>query len=310
MINKSVVRGIGVPNYSNAFKGAISMTIYYVYAYLRESNNTPYYIGKGKGNRAFINHRTKNGGIHTPKDQTKIVFLESNLSELGAFALERRLIRWYGRKDLGSDGILLNRTDGGDGASGLICSEGTRKKMSESGKGKSHKPFSDETREKLSKERKGRPSPKKGKPGKPRTEEWKRNMSVANKGKPCPKNIGRLHTDEWKKNHSERMQGEKHPMFGKPNPNKGKPGKSQLIITCPHCLKIGGSSGMKQHHFDNCALITNVVKTHTEESKRNMSEAKKGKLQPIITCPHCAKIGGSSNMRRWHFDNCKSCPTK
>lgn len=24
-----------------------------------------------------------------------------------------------------------------------------------------------------------------------------------------------------------------------------------------------------------------------------------------IECPHCGKIGGSNNMKRWHFDNCK-----
>jgi predicted GIY-YIG superfamily endonuclease len=34
---------------------------------------------------------------------------------------------------------------------------------------------------------------------------------------------------------------------------------------------------------------------------------KLGKLQSskIHTCPHCNKIGQSSSMFRWHFDNCK-----
>jgi len=100
--------------------------MYYTYAYLRE-DKTPYYIGKGKGNRIFNKNK---GDIRPPKDKSRIIFLKKNLTEAEAFRHEIYMITVFGRKDL-ETGILRNRTDGGEGASGLVISEETRKKLSE-----------------------------------------------------------------------------------------------------------------------------------------------------------------------------------
>ena len=109
---------------------------FYIYAYLRD-DGTPYYIGKGKGKRAWVQHSNRGKGAHTPKDLSRIYICESNLTELGAFALERRYILWWGRKDLGT-GILQNMSDGGQGTANTIrtCSEETKRKIGSANKGR------------------------------------------------------------------------------------------------------------------------------------------------------------------------------
>jgi hypothetical protein len=41
----------------------------------------------------------------------------------------------------------------------------------------------------------------------------------------------------------------------------------------------------------------------TEETKQKMRKPKGPQIQ--VTCPHCGKMGGTSNMARYHLDNCK-----
>ena len=47
---------------------------------------------------------------------------------------------------------------------------------------------------------------------------------------------------------------------------------------------------------------------HTAEHRIASGLPKRGmkyKSQYILSCPYCDKSGGSSNMKRYHMDNCK-----
>lgn len=87
---------------------------FYNYVYLRE-DNTPYYVGKGKGNRAYKKHEI----VGVPSDNRIVIYLAD--SEQDAIETEIALIWYYGRKDTGT-GCLRNFTDGGEGTSGYFRS--------------------------------------------------------------------------------------------------------------------------------------------------------------------------------------------
>jgi hypothetical protein len=204
---------------------------FYVYAYLRK-DGTPYYIGKGHGLRGFSHQRREK--IKTPLDTKRIVVLEANLTELGAFALERRMIRWYGRKDTG-DGILHNKTNGGDGLGGYKRTLEQINKLSLAAK----------------KANTGKKQPQhvinhraKQCTGKKRSEKFKKHMSEIKTGLQMSLDvklkISKATTGIPKsKKHSEKISaaltGIKKPKY-----------------ICPHCNKVGGRNIMLRWHGDKC----------------------------------------------------------
>lgn len=162
---------------------------FYVYLWLRHKNSkhgprlSPYYVGKGSGNRAF-NPRQRR--VKPPKDRSYIVFAQEGLTEQEAFDLERYYITLYGRKDLGT-GILNNFTNGGEGASGLKLSQEARHKISRAHTGKI---VSQKTRDKLSRASIGHQHFL----GKSHTQETRAKISLANRGNQYF--LGKTHTQE------------------------------------------------------------------------------------------------------------------
>jgi len=149
--------------------GAETILGYYVYFYLRE-DGTPYYVGKGRGNRVIERHR-----IGRPKSRD-FILIQEYPSEQDALDAEKFFIDLFGRIDLGT-GILRNLTEGGNqppSRKGSSQSLETRQKLREKlrgrkltqehcdniGKGHLGIPCSESKREKIRMAQEGKSRPK------------------------------------------------------------------------------------------------------------------------------------------------------
>lgn len=183
-------------------------TNFYTYAYLRE-DGTPYYVGKGTGKRAWKKHFK----VPVPKESRRIQLLHTDLTEDQALLLEKQLIAQHGRKDLGT-GILINRTDGGEGSTGYVPTDEIKYLCGSSFRGKKQTKEHNEKRANANR-------------GKKRTEETCRKISEALS-----------------------LRIRKHESIEKQR--KAMLGRKYDKVSCPKCSLIGAGGSMKRYHFENC----------------------------------------------------------
>ena len=197
------------------------MTKYYVYILVDPTNNLPFYVGKGCGDR-WLSHYKETLTTTTNKRkfykirqlkelgyEPRVTFWARNLDEDTAYALEKTLIERFGRKTYDKNGMLLNICIDANPPGWNHCSdqEALRKKFQKNAtennpfKGKSHtqeakkkigaaykgKTISDTQKLQISKAHKGKKKPP----------EFGAKISAALKGKPKSeahkKKIGDFH---------------------------------------------------------------------------------------------------------------------
>lgn len=139
------------PINSPLFKDFKMRNNFYVYLHKRQSDGIVFYVGKGRGKRAYYFHE-RNDHWHKTfnKHGCDVEIAKSGLSECEAFDLERVLITKFKSEK------LCNKTDGGEGLSGYRFTEAQKNRLSESHKG--YIP-TEETRAKMSEANKGRKNP-------------------------------------------------------------------------------------------------------------------------------------------------------
>tara|TARA_R110000803_G_C11829265_1_gene303056 strand:+ start:83 stop:667 length:585 start_codon:yes stop_codon:yes gene_type:complete len=135
------------------------MREYYVYTHLNPKTKDVFYVGIGKGNRAYNKWagRNKFWDNYVNKHGFEVELVAEGLTRAQAGKIEIKLIAELGRRQIDEGGTLVNRSTGGDGGSvGYTHTEAFKQKLSLDRKGKTKTPHSKETKDKLSKSLTGR----------------------------------------------------------------------------------------------------------------------------------------------------------
>lgn len=193
---------------------------YYVYVWIREDNNSVFYVGKGCGRRASNKTVRKE---HFKRIVNKIPchyeIIKDGLTESDAYKLEKQTIKYY--LDLGygidikgyertSEFYLVNSTLGGDGTNGYKWEEGSRTGEKNSFYGKKH---TDETKETIRQTRLGTKA----------SNETRQKLSDMRKGE---------------KNNMYGKRGELSPIYGTHRTEEEKMKQREALGTPVYCIEL------------------------------------------------------------------------
>jgi len=263
---------------------------FYVYVHKKKTDGSVFYVGKGKGKRAWKKScRNEWWKRIEEKHGRTVEIIARGLSEDEAFALEAKAIAAYGRDN------LCNLTDGGEG--GKSPSEDTRKKMSAAHKGKivseitkerhrvasTGRRHSEETKEKLRRINLGKVYG-------PKSEEVRRKISEAKKGQKF--------TDAHCAAISAAKVGKKKgpmPDYVKEALRLANTGRALSKETRE---KISKSNQGKRH-------TPETIKRMTEHNKRNNAARRK----PIL-CSNGLLFEYSDDAEKWLRDNGKPAASR
>jgi hypothetical protein len=273
------------------------MNIYYVYTLRVEGDADPFYVGKGKGRRAYAHFapskvKAKSHKNHTIRKawesgkEVLVDFLVKDVSEGDAIRIEAEHIAKYGRAFDGS-GILTNLAISDEGGKGFRHSEEAKAKISEAGLGRRHseearkkiadaarrqvrKPVSEETKAKLRAARANQVR-------KPMTDEQKAKLRAAN--------LGHIVSDEVRKKIAEGLSGRPVSEATRNKISMANTGKKRGTMSEENRKKISDAlSGRK----------------HSEERIIKSSESRRGKKRTPEQI--------DENWRK--YDNCNFVPIR
>lgn len=231
----------------------IMQNSYYVYTHIRLDTGKVFYVGKGKGRRAFWqNQRNKHWKAIVAKAGFEVHFIASGLTEEKAFQLEKETISYFGRVN------LANYTDGGDGASGAKKSQEFKDLMRQKMIGRKFLPETIDKMRKMAKQRGPEFQVK-------RVEKLRgRKHSDEHKAKIAQANIGRILSQETRDKISAFHKGKPK---NRESVAKTAASKSKAVYchnndkTYPSMNEASRQLGLKQSHISN---VCNGIAKHTK----------------------------------------------